>query len=526
MNRWSSLPLSIFVVLAIPFCACGASKQPSSGADHASLATRVFDREHETIQYLSTLRPVVETYIQATDHEGRPTGADVYFLGQWDVGAVLRSDLTHRVVPHVSLIAGQKERSIGSKFGDRYTFHPDDLTQMFFVDSAYFTSDYYSLSFEKEEMLGGVQCAVFDVAPLPAGALGRVEGKIWVEADSASIVRIHGRFTGEANRQDGNPEFDSWRWKAPSGFWIPNYLYSESTATNPADSLPLLRMRMTIELWGYGHDRQFAERSDSPHLHARKSDSVPGEAKVVHWLDQNALLAKHGTADEAVCAIARRLIEVSQVPQQRVNCRVLLTSPFESFAAGQTLVVSRGLLDLMPDEAALAAVISHDIAHILLGYSDPPAVNATGDIFQQGRVPRAMKFHSNPAHERAVRDLAVALLQKSPYGGTLDRLNEFVAAVRNNDGKLLRAPFGGQISAEIVSLATVICPVSRANAGALSLGSRMEVDPWDGEAWFGKTYRGVPSRTYPLGIAAKIPALQREIASSERLQPGRGSGVE
>ncbi len=44
-----------------------------------------------------------------------------------------------------------------------------------------------------------------------------------------------------------------------------------------------------------------------------------------------------------------------------VRCRVLLTSPLESFTVGHTIVVSRGLLDVLPDEASLAMTLAHEL---------------------------------------------------------------------------------------------------------------------------------------------------------------------
>src|SRR2546429_7366681 len=54
--------------------------------------------------------------------------------------------------------------------------------------------------------------------------------------------------------------------------------------------------------------------------------------------------------------------------QPQVRCRVLVTSTFESYAIGHTIVLSRGLLDVLPDEASLAAILAHELAHVVLGH--------------------------------------------------------------------------------------------------------------------------------------------------------------
>jgi len=45
-----------------------------------------------------------------------------------------------------------------------------------------------------------------------------------------------------------------------------------------------------------------------------------------------------------------------------------MTSTFESYAMGRTIVLSRGLLDVLPDEASLAALLAHELGHIVLGH--------------------------------------------------------------------------------------------------------------------------------------------------------------
>jgi len=46
--------------------------------------------------------------------------------------------------------------------------------------------------------------------------------------------------------------------------------------------------------------------------------------------------------------------------------RMLMTSTLESFSVGHTIVLSRGLIDVLPDEATLAAVLAHELGHVVL----------------------------------------------------------------------------------------------------------------------------------------------------------------
>jgi Zn-dependent protease with chaperone function len=53
------------------------------------------------------------------------------------------------------------------------------------------------------------------------------------------------------------------------------------------------------------------------------------------------------------------------------HCRVLLTTPIETFSIGHAIVISRGLIDVLPDEASLALVLADELAHIALGHPTP-----------------------------------------------------------------------------------------------------------------------------------------------------------
>ena len=54
--------------------------------------------------------------------------------------------------------------------------------------------------------------------------------------------------------------------------------------------------------------------------------------------------------------------------EPEIRCRVLMTSTLESFTIGHTIVLSRGLIDVLPDEASLAAMLAHELAHVVLGH--------------------------------------------------------------------------------------------------------------------------------------------------------------
>ena len=84
------------------------------------------------------------------------------------------------------------------------------------------------------------------------------------------------------------------------------------------------------------------------------------EDNVVERLQVAGLMAPDGEVDGILQTVVNNLMITNGLDLPAVRCRVLLTTPLESFVMGRTIVVSRGLLDVLPDEATLAAVLAHN----------------------------------------------------------------------------------------------------------------------------------------------------------------------
>src|ERR1035438_1284810 len=81
-------------------------------------------------------------------------------------------------------------------------------------------------------------------------------------------------------------------------------------------------------------------------------------------------MAPDGDVDQVMQTVVNNLIISNNLTiQPEVRTRVLLTTPLESFTIGHTIVLSRGLVDVLPDEASLAMVLAHELAHIALGHA-------------------------------------------------------------------------------------------------------------------------------------------------------------
>jgi len=99
-----------------------------------------------------------------------------------------------------------------------------------------------------------------------------------------------------------------------------------------------------------------------------------------------------------------------------IHCRVILTTPLESLAVGNTILLSKGLVDTLPDENALAAVIAFQLAHIVTGHHIDTryAFNDRLLFPDTATFRRITMNHSTPDNDEAAKK-AVDLFNHSIY---------------------------------------------------------------------------------------------------------------
>jgi hypothetical protein len=97
---------------------------------------------------------------------------------------------------------------------------------------------------------------------------------------------------------------------------------------------------------------------------------------------------------------------------------------------GNTIVISKGLVDVLPDEASLAAVLSHELAHIVLGHN-LGSKYAFNDrmLFDDDSTYQNLGFKHIPEEEAAADKKALELLKNSPYAQKLDNVGLFLTCV-------------------------------------------------------------------------------------------------
>jgi hypothetical protein len=160
----------------------------------------------------------------------------------------------------------------------------------------------------------------------------------------------------------------------------------------------------------------------------------------------------------------------------------------ESFTIGHTIVVSRGLLDVLPDEASLAFVLAHELSHLVLGhYFDTKIAFNDRMFFPDQRTFRRLDFKRRPDDEAAADGKALELLKNSPYKDKLGSAGLFLRALQKRAPdlpNLIRPHLGDSLAGQSIRMAGLLAASPRLDEqsldqiAALPLGGRIKLDPW------------------------------------------------
>jgi hypothetical protein len=196
--------------------------------------------------------------------------------------------------------------------------------------------------------------------------------------------------------------------------------------------------------------------------------------------------------------------------QPEVRCRVLMTSTLESFAIGHTIVLSRGLVDVLPDEASLAAILARELSHIVLAHGmDTEFAFFNALQFKDRDTFRHFEFARTRAEEQAAEKKANELLRNSPYNEKPLTAQLFLEALkkRSKDIPNLVSPHLGDRVPTSWTIAPALPSDEQADAKpatnaivALPLGARIKVDPWSDQL---QMFKSKPE--IPMSEAEKMP---------------------
>jgi hypothetical protein len=472
------------------------------------------EREHGLIKMLATRTPVVETYLQNLSADpvlGPVPSEDHYFLGRMDMGETVdRKDYLREQEKSM------QQRLMGG-FQKLYKvqYQPLGFSWMVYADRTDFDREHYDFRYARREFLGDVRCLIFDVTPKKGSGRGRFLGRIWVEDQGFNIVRLNGTYY-PAPRNSYFFHMDSWRLNLLAGYWVPAFIYSEEGDFS-AGAKNKLAFKAQTRIWGYelkkgGKDDELTQirvdsvtdesptAQDASPLQAERAWQQQAEDNVVERLTKAGLLAPEGDVDRILQTVVNNLEVTNNIDLPRpVRTRVLLTAPLETFSVGNTIVISRGLVDVLPDETSLAAVLSHELAHIVLGHN-LGSKYAFNDrmLFSDEGTYQNLGFRHIPEEETAADKKAVELLKNSPYAQKLDNVGLFLKALQQRApalGALLTTHLGNPLASggtvtRLSALATqgpALDNTKLDQIAALPLGGRVKVNPWDNKAEMVKT---------------------------------------
>lgn len=476
------------------------------------LLDSVLENERAFVEKLERYEPILETYIQVTpdliDVSAAAPREDHYMIG--------RLILSEGAVTHDtwSLSEGFSDVKRFLMFFRRPTrgFVADGFAQMVLLDESGLRRDVYRFDYVRREFLGDVRCFVFDVRPKEGSEAGRFIGRVWVEDRGRNIVRFNGTYSGGSSDQSFY-HFDSWRTQVTDDFWAPAFIYVEDSDRDVSESgrKSVGRFRAQTRIWGYnsgesskleeltgilissgGGVDDAAARTDISPLNARRMWRQQAQRNVIERLELNGLLAKQGPVDDVLSQVVTNLLIANNI-ELDVDCRVLLTTPLETFSVDQAIVISRGLLDVLPDEASLAVVLSDELAHILLGHPTE-TMYAFSDLtlLEDAALLNGLRVQRSTDEIAAAGVKAAALLRNSSYNDQLTQAGLFLKALERHGSQLpnlVQPNFGNQLTVdkELIRLAELSKEGPALNdedltqIAALPLGSRIRVNGWSNE---------------------------------------------
>ncbi len=423
-----------------------ASIQRPLTAAQSALIDQAVIQEKAITQMLKDRKPMVETYIQTM----RPDpfmreipDADLHFLGRLQLDRTInvenyqqdKANANSKLNNKHGLVKDSEQVVSGLAGRAHYSFSQAGFAQMLLIDLNDFDRQHYNFFFVRNDFLGAVPTSVFDVVPALQNSAGRFFGRIWIETAHGNIVRINGEYAGTQKNYHEYPHFDSWRTNVQPNTWLPTSTYIEDI--DPKSKTFTLNFKASNHVWGYAlklpseientsievqnaTDLTAGAQDQGP-LAAQRALSRQAEDNVLDRLFQAGLLDAPSEFDKTLANLANNILAYNNAPVAfPIRVRTLLTEPLESFAVGNTIVLSKGLIDtsavLTSDGdqqlGNLNALLAFQLAHIVLGHrlDTKYAFNARL-MFPDNMTFRRIPMHHTDADNAEAATKAIELLQ-------------------------------------------------------------------------------------------------------------------
>ena len=569
--NFRKFPLALLILCMGVTCA-EAKKQPKYEQsrpltpEQSALVDKAVQQEKVLIRDIKMRTPLVETYIQDTRPDEKlyevPVD-DQYILSRVDFG---KAFFDRGYEPRNSSSKGFFKGSLSAMTGlskllglERFTYSDTGFMQMMFIDPTGFDQGHYVFSFVRREFLGTVRTWVFDAHPRVPG-MGRFYGRIWIEDQGGNVVRFNGTYTGPTHEDSSKYyfHFDSWRMNVQPGIWLPVAVYvEESQRTEGAKSVGL---KAQTHFWGYSLklptrdsenvsvkvddavDRSNDSQDVGP-LQASRMWITQAENNVIDRLVEAGLVApldQGGYENKVLDQIVINLVVPNNLAfTDQIHTRVLLTDTVEATTVGNTILLSRGLLDSLPSEEAIASVISMELAHIAMGHHIDTryAFNDRLLFPDESTFQRIDMYHNDHDNAEAAKK-GMEYLQASMYKDKLANAGLYYAQLvdRSKQLKALNTPKLGDSllkadgtpwMADLQHMSPKIDWDDLTQTAALPLGSWLKVDPWDDSVHMldAKRYAPMNARDkMPFEVTPIFYKLQR-YNTAQADAPTQGAGT-
>jgi hypothetical protein len=252
-------------------------------------------------------------------------------------------------------------------------------------------------------------------------------------------------------------------------------------------------------------------------LQASRQWVAQAENNVLDRLEQAGLLAlptPKGFESAVLDQIVTNLVVPNNIPlPAQVHCRIILTDTIEATTVGNTILISKGLIDTMPrNEATIASVIALELAHITMSHRIETRY-AFNDrlMFPDEASFRRVNMNHNDRDNQEAAQKAQEYMEASMYKDQMPTAGLFWAQLADR-GQALKALNTPKLGDSLLKpdgtpwMATLAKSAPRLNwddltqIPALPLGSWLKTDPWD------DSVHELNARLYaPLNAREKMP---------------------
>ena len=536
MKLTAAFTLALLAASALPAAAAFPfGKKPKTDKDvrkltpeQSALIDKAVIREAAVVKSVKERVPLVETYVQNMRPDpimGQVPDSDWHQLARIDFGKVINDETfakgeaadSNNKKGKFSAITHALSAITGLSNALHLQFHESGFAQMLLVDSKDFNRQTYTFSFLRRDFLGTIPTWVYDVEPTKKNSRGRFAGRIWVERDTGDIVRFNGDFAGSVEDIAEYYHFDSWRTNVQEGIWLPAAVYCEES--DPKSPTHTLKFKASNYIWGYSlkippkeseetsieFDKQTENQAqdqatDLSPLQEQREWVQQAEDNVIERLFSAGLIDAPSPFDQTLADLANNILAYNNIALPRpIRVRTLLTEPLESIAIGNTILVSKSLIDTTAIQSAdgaqqmgnLNSILAFQVAHVILGHR----IDTKYAFSDRLMFPSLMAFQRLPMHhteqdnaeaaKKTMELLSVKELADSPqwFGLYLQQLHARVNGLKSltvpQIGDSLLKPDGTFWLQATVSNAPKLNDKDIKQQAAMPLGSFLKFDAWN-----------------------------------------------